>query len=98
MLTDGEITDMEATINQIKKVSILPMSIIIVGVGTGTFEMMKELDDDEGKLFTRDCVQFVKFHDYFGKPHELAKDVLAEVPNQLLGFMKSKKILPKKRN
>ncbi len=44
------------------------MSIIIVGVGNGEFEIMKELDDDDcnmvdshGKHTERDLVQFVEF-------------------------------------
>jgi len=96
MITDGEITDMKETVHQMKIACQLPLSIIIIGVGGGDFELMKELDDDEGKLFSRDCVQFVRFRDYEDKPiEELAKEVLAEVPRQLLGYMNSHKFQPK---
>ena len=38
MITDGIITDMEATKNAIVRASSLPLSIIIVGVGDADFE------------------------------------------------------------
>jgi hypothetical protein len=37
---------MEETKNLIKKCTHLPISIIIVGVGTADFRAMKNLDDD----------------------------------------------------
>ena len=46
-------------------------------------------------------IQFVPFRDYIGQQHNqilsqarLAKDVLEEVPDQLVGFMKSRQIKP----
>ena len=50
ILTDGEITDMAETKDAIIKASHLPMSIIIVGVGGCSFQMMVELDADEGRF------------------------------------------------
>ena len=47
-MTDGVITDMEQTKQAVVAASGLPMSIIIVGVGTADFQMMEELDSDEG--------------------------------------------------
>jgi hypothetical protein len=53
ILTDGEIHDMEQTIDEIVIASSLPVSIIIVGVGSGTnFRAMHELDADDGPLFS----------------------------------------------
>jgi len=95
MLTDGEITDMDETVKAIKKSCNLPISIIIIGVGGGDFENMKILDDDDNKLFSRDIVQFVRFRDFVDQPIELlAKEVLAEVPRQLLSYMNANKIKP----
>jgi hypothetical protein len=48
MLTDGVLSDMEATKLAIVRASRLPMSVIIVGVGTADFADMNELDADEG--------------------------------------------------
>lgn len=66
-MTDGEIHDMEETINVICEISDqnLPISIIIVGVGSSDFSSMCRLDADELELKkgVRDIVQFVKFED-----------------------------------
>ncbi|XP_045028437.1 copine-8 isoform X2 [Daphnia magna] len=87
--------------------SHLPMSIIIVGIGPANFSSMKELDSDNGRLTAdgrsavRDIVQFVSFRDFLHQADssrasiELASALLAEVPNQLVAFMKLKKLTPK---
>ena len=49
MLTDGAISDMEATKKASIAASRLPLSIIIVGVGGANFDAMNELDADEKK-------------------------------------------------
>ena len=83
--------------------SSLPLSIIIVGVGTADFSAMEELDGDEvrvsycGRAAERDIVQFVPFAELQrGEPStlraRLAREVLAEVPAQFLGYMKANNI------
>eukprot|EP01118_Nematostelium_gracile_P014353 TRINITY_DN556_c0_g1_i2.p1 TRINITY_DN556_c0_g1~~TRINITY_DN556_c0_g1_i2.p1 ORF type:complete len:528 (+),score=164.45 TRINITY_DN556_c0_g1_i2:60-1643(+) len=95
MITDGEITDLDDTIEAIRQASARALSIIIVGVGNADFQSMSRLDDDEGKLFSRDIVQFVALRDYQNRPlSDLAKDTLVEVPPQLLQYMKVNNILP----
>jgi hypothetical protein len=102
ILTDGVINDMDATISQIVNASALPLSIIIVGVGNANFASMETLDaDDErlrdintGRVQQRDTVQFVPFRQYRGSPAALARDVLAEIPQQLVGYMKARGIVP----
>ena len=66
ILTDGEIHDKQTVIDQIIECCDLPVSLIIVGVGRGPFDIMNELDDDDcqmvdskGKKTFRDLVQFV---------------------------------------
>jgi hypothetical protein len=50
----------------------------------------------DGRAAVRDIVQFVPFRDFSAKPIEaLAAAVLAEVPSQLVSFMKSQNIIPK---
>lgn len=70
IITDGMITDMQQTVNQICISSRLPTSIIIVGVGQADFTSMEQLDGDDGLLrdsagrpASRDIVQFVRFLD-----------------------------------
>mmetsp|Transcript_13127 Transcript_13127/g.24586 ORF Transcript_13127/g.24586 Transcript_13127/m.24586 type:complete len:93 (+) Transcript_13127:105-383(+) len=79
----------------------MPLSIIIVGVGKSSFGAMENLDADgqglknsRGQKAARDIVQFVPFRKFDGNAMLLAKEVLAEVPKQLTGFMKSKGIEP----
>nr|XP_046237856.1 copine-9-like isoform X1 [Scatophagus argus] len=108
MITDGVISDMAQTKESVVNAASLPMSIIIVGVGPAEFDAMEELDGDEvrvssrGRFAERDIVQFVPFRDYIDRSGNqvlsmarLAKDVLAEIPDQLLSFMKSRGIEPR---
>ncbi|XP_053468260.1 copine-4 [Ictalurus furcatus] len=103
ILTDGVITDMADTREAIVHASHLPMSVIIVGIGSADFSDMQMLDGDDGILRSpkgepvlRDIVQFVPFRNFkHGSPAALAKSVLAEVPNQVVDYYNSKGIKPK---
>ena len=52
IITDGIISDLQKTIDQIVYGSELPLSIIIVGVGAADFSAMDELDADEKPLYS----------------------------------------------
>ncbi|KAK2158060.1 hypothetical protein LSH36_178g05059 [Paralvinella palmiformis] len=110
ILTDGVITDMPQTKQAVVRASSLPMSIIIVGVGNAEFDAMEELDADNqrlsanGQYAERDIVQFVPFREFVGGRYGnsiemskayLAKEVLAEIPDQVTGFMKKRGINPR---
>lgn len=104
LLTDGVITDMDQTKEAVVAASALPMSIIIVGVGSADFAMMEELDSDDqvlmahGKAAQRDIVQFVPYRKFKNvSPAALAKEVLAEVPKQLTDYFRARNILPQQR-
>eukprot|EP00741_Cyanophora_paradoxa_P024154 tig00021742_g23328.t1 len=105
LLTDGVINDMEATVREIVHASSLPLSIVIVGVGSADFSNMDILDaDDEplradGKVMENDIVQFVPFRDFkgHGAHQKLAKEVLAEIPTQFLTYMRRHRIAPMAR-
>jgi hypothetical protein len=105
IITDGVITDMEATVSKIVEASALPLSIVIVGVGQANFDAMNFLDSDgkslkdvDGRIALRDIVQFVPFRKYKNLHYsELAKDVLAEIPGQLLEYFTHKGIAPNQR-
>ena len=95
ILTDGDITDMQATIDAICDADDAPLSIIIVGVGNGCdFALMNQLDGDteplrssRGKPCRRDLVQFVPFRDFaMAPPMMLAAAVLEELPNQVVDW------------
>lgn len=102
IITDGIISDLPETRKALVHASSLPMSVIIVGVGNEDFSAMEQLDGDdnrlsaEGKYAERDIVQFVELRRHFGhtgtnyhlSQTRLAKDVLAEIPQQLVSWMK----------
>ncbi len=84
---------MDKTIDCIIGGSALPLSIVIVGVGNANFDGMNQLDGDNG-LFNskglrcpRDIVQFVPFRDVQMNGDILAKELLAELPRQVVQYM-----------
>ena len=101
IITDGVVSDMDATIDAVVRASSLPLSIVIVGVGHADFTDMERLDADDEPLWShalhrfmdRDIVQFVPFRT-MGSGADLAREVLREIPDQLLSFMRSQGILP----
>jgi len=105
IITDGKISDREETIRSIVKASFLPISIIIVGVGNDDFETMNELDADEVPLrdgnvvMNRDIVQFVPYRvvNASNDPKVLAKQVLYEIPEQFISYMKQNNIKPRQQ-
>jgi hypothetical protein len=100
IVTDGEITDMDKTVERVVNMSSLPCAIVIVGVGAADFKSMDVLDaDDEplqfqGKKMVADIVQFVPFRRFRNNPQALASEVLQEVPAQLVDYMKRKGVVP----
>jgi hypothetical protein len=102
IITDGQITDMEYTIDEVVRCSGLPVSIIITGVGNDNFSNMDILDADVHPLYSkrlqkyaaRDIVQFVPFNKFADNPKELARQTLAELPGQVVDYMTAMKIPP----
>ena len=109
IITDGIICDMDQTKKAIVRSSDLPLSIIIVGVGNADFRAMDELDSDDGLLQSsdgkkarRDIVQFVPLNRFISHGNhvhsmvDLAREVLYEVPDQIISYMRLKGFTPKK--
>lgn len=75
-------------IDEIVRSSSLPLSIIIVGVGSADFTSMEKLDGDTEPLYSNalnkccdaDIVQFVPYREFRKNPMLLAKETLYEVP------------------
>lgn len=94
IITDGEIHDMDKTIDLLVQAAMLPLSVIIVGVGNADFGNMEKLDGDSGLFASngaramRDIVQFVPFRNMQLDGNLLAKELLAELPNQLIQYMR----------
>lgn len=102
IITDGIISDMQNTIDEIVDGSSLPLSIIIVGVGSADFSSMDVLDADDEPLYSQkyrkhmaaDIVQFVPFREFEHNPMQLAKETLEEVPGQMLNYFRTRGITP----
>ena len=68
LIRNRRIADLEETKRILVENSHLPLSIILVGVGTGDMRKMDILDDDNrtmsymGRKAERDIVQFVRKH------------------------------------
>eukprot|EP00190_Bangiopsis_sp_CCMP1999_P003603 CAMPEP_0198737594 /NCGR_PEP_ID=MMETSP1475-20131203/67940_1 /TAXON_ID= ORGANISM="Unidentified sp., Strain CCMP1999" /NCGR_SAMPLE_ID=MMETSP1475 /ASSEMBLY_ACC=CAM_ASM_001111 /LENGTH=579 /DNA_ID=CAMNT_0044501463 /DNA_START=406 /DNA_END=2145 /DNA_ORIENTATION=+ len=100
ILTDGVIADMAQTIEQLVNASHLPLSVVIVGIGNEDFSKMRVLDADDkrlianGKEAARDIVQFVSFDAFRDNMDSLAREMLAEIPNQVVEYFTLRNIKP----
>mmetsp|Transcript_33434 Transcript_33434/g.105624 ORF Transcript_33434/g.105624 Transcript_33434/m.105624 type:complete len:608 (-) Transcript_33434:330-2153(-) len=104
IITDGMINDMSNTIDALVEASVLPMSVIIVGVGAADFSGMEELDGDDGPLVSRsgvrasrDIVQFVpvsKFGANLSAMAQVKHELLVELPRQLTKYYAAQGIPP----
>ena len=70
---------MQETVDLIASGSLLPISIIIVGVGNANFDNMETLDGDNGlydsknQKAKRDLVQFVPYRSFGNNPIALTQ-------------------------
>jgi len=85
IICDGQVDDVNESVSSIAEASNYPLSIVVVGVGDGPWDMMKKFDDQiPQRKF--DNFQFVPFHEIVEKAEnrEIAFSVAAlqEIPNQ----------------
>eukprot|EP00804_Cyclotella_cryptica_P020314 CCRYP_014051-RA/>CCRYP_014051-RA protein AED:0.20 eAED:0.20 QI:170/1/1/1/0.44/0.4/10/3670/670 len=95
LLTDGAVSDVEATKRALQSIADAPLSIVIVGIGNADFSAMQFLDDFETRNgFNRDIVQFVEFRHHEFDKMSLTRATLDEIPNQLVQFFHTRGIMP----
>ena len=111
IVTTGEISDMDETLEALVDASHLPISFVIVGVGDSKFKKMTDklvksdgspLTAPSGRTARSNMVKFVRF-DEFVTPEltpadgkaDLGAEILHAVHDQFMYFMKSNNILPK---
>ena len=93
ILTDGVIDDMEETIDALVEGSFEPLSVVIVGIGNADFSKMVILDGNDIPLVSRnnvnwmrDLVQFIQFNKYKEDEKALTKEILEEIPRQIVEY------------
>ena len=97
LLTDGAVSDVEATKRSIAACANAPLSIVIVGIGNADFSAMQFLDDFEKRnSMNRDIVQFVQFNAHEHNKTSLTRATLEEIPDQLVDFFYQRGIMPQK--
>ena len=100
VLTDGEIEDLPQVMDLIVECSMLPISIIMVGVGERDFSDLVPLNkslsikNSKGQFAVRRCVQFVALKEFKSDQDDISRKVLEEIPTQLLSFMCSEGLMP----
>ena len=102
ILTDGQIFDLDTVINEIIEAALLPISIIIVGLGEKyNFKDMIFLDtkkdmmrDAKGDYAIRDIVHFVELGKLKSAEHILTSNTLEELPKQVCDYMQHMKLKP----
>ena len=93
ILTDGVIDDIQETIDALVEGSYLPLSVIIVGIGNADFGKMVILDGNDIPLVSsqnikwlRDLVQFIHYNKYKNNEKSLTKEILEEIPRQIVEY------------
>ena len=96
ILTDGRINDEQDTIDVLVNCDVLPLSVIIIGIGNANFQNMYILDSEDGTMLTnsygvqtkRDLVQFVEFNKFGGNSQALSQQVLKKIPSDVEAYYK----------
>ena len=93
ILTDGVIHDKEQTLEWINMARELPLSVLIVGIGAQDMSQLQHLDDSH-EANERDIVQFVHYDRYCHDQGLLNRELLKEIPKQVLDFYKRVNVFP----
>jgi len=102
ILTKGSIHDVETTLKSLLGCDVLPISILILGIGEKRFDKL-ELFEKEGFFLPADKVKRPFIHFWksgnFDSTETMVEESLKEIPSQLLEYMKMSdiKVGPQKK-
>ncbi|KAL0230015.1 hypothetical protein PCE1_003579 [Barthelona sp. PCE] len=85
IVLDGQINDIDDCFKVInERLCMLPISIVLVGVGNADFGLLEQLDGDGELSFARrDIVQFVQFSRFANLDYSLTNELFEEIPMQV---------------
>ena len=92
ILSDGSVSDVNATAQVLAQCANAPLSVVIVGVGSADFSAMQFLDDSQPPQ--TDIAQFVEFQRHCSTPTRLTSETLHEIPDQLVRYFQTHGIQP----
>ena len=93
ILTAGELKDEDQVMSLVNSARNLPLSILLVGIGDEDMDELKHLDDGHAPD-SRDILQFVHYDKHSEDREKLAKELLHEIPGQVISFYRSQGIFP----
>ncbi|XP_059302358.1 protein BONZAI 3 [Lycium ferocissimum] len=93
IITDGVITDMQKTKDALVRASDVPLSVLIVGVGSADFTQMEILDADNGHRLESSTGRVATREVHNGQI-SVVQALLGELPGQFLTYMRCRDIKP----
>ena len=101
ILTNGEIAQIEQTINECVRAAVQPMSIILVVLNKENYNKLRALEcSKQSPLYSSeleafaDNIHMVEFHDFVEDQRLLAHKTLALVPTQVVNYFRGQGIDP----
>ena len=93
VLTDGIVSDSDATKALLHAISDLPLTVLIVGLGAADFSRMQEITEYSNST-SRHNVSFVSYREHQDDPRALSTAALRDIPSHIVDYFAGKGILP----